>query len=166
MHGGKVTAESPGLGQGSEFIVQLPVVAVQPPKPSANQRPASSSLPKRRILVVDDNRDAADTLSMILKMLGNEVRTAYDGESALTAADAFNPSLLLLDIGLPKMNGYEVARHLRGKYGKNIFLAALTGWGQEDDRIRSKEAGFDHHLVKPVDAATLRNLLAALPAPL
>jgi CheY-like chemotaxis protein/anti-sigma regulatory factor (Ser/Thr protein kinase) len=165
MHGGTVVAESAGKGKGSEFIVRLPASSALVPtsKPSSPAGGKCPALPKRKILVVDDNKDAADTMGMILKMLGNEVRTVYDGRAALEAVETFGPSLLLLDIGLPVMNGYEVARNIRAKHGQEIVIAALTGWGQDEDRRRSKEAGFDHHLVKPASANMLRNLLGSLP---
>ena len=115
----------------------------------------------RRILVVDDNRDAADSLGMLLRMMGNEVQTAYDGLDAVGAAAAFQPDMVLLDIGLPKLSGYEVACRIRGQDGgANVLLVALTGWGQEEDLRRSKQAGFDHHMTKPVDFNALKKLLA------
>ena len=118
---------------------------------------------KRRILVVDDNKDSADSLSMMLGIMGMEVRTAYDGLEAVEMAAAFNPDVALLDIGLPKLNGYEAARRIREQpWGKDMVLVAVTGWGQEEDRRRSQEAGFNAHLVKPVDPAALQQMLAAL----
>jgi CheY-like chemotaxis protein len=117
----------------------------------------------RRILVVDDNEDAADSLALLLSAMGCETRAAYDGRSALETASEFRPSLILLDIGMPDMNGYEVARGLRQKADlADTVLVALTGWGQNEDRRRSREAGFHYHLVKPVDGATLRDLLRNL----
>ena len=118
----------------------------------------------RRILIVDDNVDAADSLGEILQMLGNEVLTAYDGESGIKAAKTFQPDVVLCDIGMPKMNGFDTARALRAEgWSKNILLVALTGYGQEDDLQRSADAGFDHHLVKPVEVNALIALLAANP---
>jgi CheY-like chemotaxis protein len=112
---------------------------------------------------VDDNRDAAESLVMILRLLGHELYTAYNGLEAVQAAATFVPEVVLLDIGLPKMNGYEAARHIRGQaWGKNMALIALTGWGQEDDKKRALEAGCDHHLTKPVDPAALEKLLALI----
>ncbi len=153
MHGGSVEAESPGANAGSTFIVKLPLVerAESDPviaAPAARQQ-------GRRILVVDDNHDAAETLSMLLNLEGHDTRVANDGESALTAAAEFLPDTVFLDIGLPGMNGYETARHLREAHGKPLRLIALTGWGAEEDRRRAHEAGFDGHLVKPVDPALL-----------
>jgi CheY-like chemotaxis protein len=112
---------------------------------------------------VDDNRDGADTLAMMLKIMGHETRTAHDGVEALAAAEAFRPDVVLCDIGLPKLNGYEVARRIREQgWGEGMVLIAQTGWGQEEDRCRSKEAGFNFHLVKPVDPDALEKLLAGL----
>jgi DNA-binding response OmpR family regulator len=113
--------------------------------------------------VVDDSRDAADSLALMLQMMGHETRTAYDGLEAVQAAATFRPEVVLLDIGLPRMNGYEVARHVRQqRWGAGMALIALTGWGQDEDKRRALEAGFDHHLTKPVDAAALEELLARI----
>jgi CheY-like chemotaxis protein len=113
-----------------------------------------------RILVVDDNRDAADTLAMVLELAGHEVRTAYDGTDALRLAEVFLPRVMLLDIGMPLMDGYQAARQIRDRtWGKSMVLVALTGWGQEQDRRRTREAGFDHHLVKPVDPQAISELI-------
>ncbi len=164
MHGGTVEARSEGLGQGSEFIVRLPVLTPQidPPEPAAPED-ESLGLTGRRVLVVDDNRDGADTLSMLLNILGHETRKAYDGHEALAAAEEFRPQIVMLDIGLPKLNGFEVCRKIREEeWGQNVIMVALTGWGQTEDRQKSKDAGFDEHLVKPLDYAALTNLLAKL----
>jgi PAS domain S-box-containing protein len=164
MHGGTIDALSAGPEQGSEFIVRLPVAAEATQRPSGSQGNSKHRGPSRRILVVDDNRDAADSLSSFLQMLGHEPRTSYDGAEALEAAEMFRPEIVLLDIGLPKMNGYEVARKLReNSWGRDLILIALTGWGMEEDRKRAFEAGFDHHLTKPADLEVLRKLLT-LPA--
>jgi CheY-like chemotaxis protein len=162
LHGGTVEARSDGPGNGSEFIVRLPVAPSESPKPAkATQvNENRSSTPKRRILVVDDNQDSANSLAMLLRLMGNDVRTAYDGLEAVGAAAAFHPELILLDIGLPKLDGYEVARRIRHEHGNQVLLIALTGWGQEDDRRRSREAGFDQHLTKPVEVNALQSLLA------
>jgi PAS domain S-box-containing protein len=166
MHGGTVEASSGGLGKGSEFIVRLPLIgAVTDSKPvmAANGDGNHVAAPRRRILVVDDNSDSADSLSLLLGIMGNDVQTALDGPSALDKAQTFLPELVLLDIGLPGMNGYEVARRLRLFPGlKDAILVAQTGWGQEEDRRRSAEAGFDAHLVKPVDQDALNKLVANL----
>jgi PAS domain S-box-containing protein len=161
MHGGSVEAHSDGLNQGSEFIVRLPAVVgllSEPPSKDGSGRPAGA---KRRILVVDDNENAAKVLGMLLTALGNDVRTAFDGFTAIELAESFLPEIILLDIGMPKLNGYETARRIREQpWGKNMVLAALTGWGQEEDKRRTREAGFDHHFVKPLEPATLQKLLA------
>ena len=118
-----------------------------------------------RILVADDNRDSADTLAMLLTIMGNEVRTANDGLQAVDVAAAFRPDMILLDIGMPKLNGYETCRRIREQpWGEKAVLVALTGWGQDEDKRRSQEAGFNHHMVKPVDHAALEKLLAGLQA--
>ena len=113
----------------------------------------------RRVLVVDDNTDAADSLAMLLQVRGDEVRVAYDGEEALFAEQEFKPDVLLLDIGMPKLSGYDVARRVRDARGPDVFIVAITGWGQEEDRQRAREAGFDHHFTKPVDYAVLLELI-------
>jgi CheY-like chemotaxis protein len=164
LHGGRVEAHSDGPGKGSEFIVRMgivdkPVSAL--PQPVPGTKPHSG--PERRILVVDDNRDAADSLVMMLRMMGHETATAYDGIEAVQAAAAFRPDVVLLDIGLPKMNGYEAARHIRKQpWGSGMALIALTGWGQEGDKRRALEAGFDHHLTKPVEVVALERLIAII----
>jgi PAS domain S-box-containing protein len=160
QHGGRVEAHSPGPGRGSEFVVRLPVqLAPAPVAPSA-PRPAAGRGP-HRVLVVDDNADAADTLALLLRLRGYDVRVARDGPEALEAAREFNPDLVLLDIGLPGMDGYAVARALRaGKAAGRVRLVALTGYGRDEDRRRSAEAGFDDHLVKPVAPDALLELLA------
>ena len=160
LHGGTVAAHSAGLGQGSEFIVRLPalspvresIVPVEAAKP-----PAQTS----RVLVVDDNMDVADMLAMMLQMFGHEVQAVYSGQTALETAVEYQPDFVLLDIGLPDMNGYEVARRLRQQpQTKDVRLIAMTGYGQDSDRQLSQEAGFDLHLVKPVDPKKLQGLLA------
>ncbi len=166
LHGGSVEARSQGLGQGSEFVVRLPA-DVPPPAPSsadtANPSRIEPREPSLRVLVVDDNADSADTLAMLLRMSGHEVAVARDGYSAVDQTASFRPDLVLLDIGLPGISGYEAARRIRQlPGGPAVQLVALTGWGQEDDRRRSREAGFDQHLVKPVDFDALRNLLAGV----
>lgn len=127
--------------------------------PAARSFPTGAAIP-RRVLVVDDNRDSADSIAMLLKLLGADVHVVYDGPGALSAIDAFQPSVVLLDIGLPSMDGYEVARRIRQRPELNaLTLIALTGWGQTEDRVRSREAGFQHHLVKPADPTVLQSLL-------
>jgi PAS domain S-box-containing protein len=163
MHGGTVDARSEGLGKGSEFVVRLPVaidVEARSPQRPADGQEAIAPL-ARRILIVDDNYDAADTLGILLGTTGNEVQTAHDGLEAVKKAAAFRPDVVLLDIGLPKLNGYEAARRIRQQEGgADIMLVALTGWGQAEDRRRSAEAGFDHHMTKPVEFNALQKLLA------
>ncbi len=164
MHEGTVEVSSAGLGHGSEFVVRLPVLTVTPESPLEKTLDAPPPPPTgRRILIVDDNQDSAITLAMLLKCIGNETHTAYDGVEALKAAANFQPEIVLLDIGLPKLNGYEVARKIRDQaWGQNMVLVALTGWGQEEDRQKSKEAGFNAHLVKPVERSVLMKLLSEL----
>jgi PAS domain S-box-containing protein len=162
MHGGRVRAFSDGLGKGSEFEVRLPrLTGTELRARQAESSPAAAaSFPRRRVLVVDDNVDAAISLAMLLRMLGHEVEEAHDGPSALRAAATWRPEIVLLDIGLPEMSGYEVARSLRATAeGKALVLAAMTGYGQPEDRRRSLDAGFDQHLTKPVDLAALEELL-------
>ena len=163
MHGGTIEARSEGIGRGSEFVVRLPVRGERPEPARPEFRPAGRERPApapRRILVVDDNHDAARSLARLLKLAGNEVQTAGDGREAVVAAAAFRPDAVLLDIGLPVLNGYDAARQIRAQpWGGDMVLIALTGWGQDEDRRRSREAGFDHHLVKPVDTDTMMRLL-------
>src|SRR5262249_12475934 len=143
-----------------EFNIRLPVAQAPPPEPTSARRPTAKESP-RRILVVDDNEDGAESLATLLELLGHQVRTAGDGPAALVAADALPPDVILLDIGLPGMNGYEVAAHLRARQEfRTTRLIALTGWGQDADRERSREAGFDLHLVKPIDPGELRRVLS------
>jgi signal transduction histidine kinase len=165
MHGGTITAASAGPGQGSEFTVSLPLAPATadsaPPPPQ--EKDAGLKASDRRILVVDDNVDSAEAMAMMLQMAGNEVRMSHDGPSALAEAANFRPDVVLLDIGLPGMDGYEVARRLRAlPHLQQALLIAQTGWGQADDRRRAREAGFDHHLVKPVELSALHELIAGL----
>jgi CheY-like chemotaxis protein len=166
MHDGSVEAKSAGPGQGSEFIVRLPLAARGASLPPDGKMHRRDAVAPRRILVVDDNRDAADTLAMLLKFLGAEVCTAHEGITALEMLKAFRPSVVLLDLGMPGMDGFEVARRVRQEpAGREMTLIALSGWSQEEDRRRSQEAGIDHHLVKPVDIDALQALLMSLPRP-
>src|SRR5205807_3574731 len=163
MHGGSVHASSAGPNQGSEFVVRLPILRdVETPALSTNGSPrlVQKTTPQR-ILIVDDNVDSAETLAMVLRQNGHDVRTTYDGPSALELAPGYRPDVVLLDIGLPGMDGYEVAKRLKQQPGMDgICLAAVTGYGQENDRNRSRSAGFHYHLVKPVDLDLLQDLLA------
>jgi signal transduction histidine kinase/CheY-like chemotaxis protein len=164
MHGGTVQARSEGAGRGSEFVVQLP--SADGTTPDAGGAGGEPETPRRarRILVADDNRDAADSLAMILRLGGHEVHVVRDGQEAFEAAAWFRPDVALLDIGMPRLNGYEAARRVRGQpWGEGVVLVAVTGWGQEEDKRRASENGFDHHLTKPVDPAALEKLLADLP---
>jgi signal transduction histidine kinase/ActR/RegA family two-component response regulator len=160
MHGGTVRANSAGLGEGSEFVVRLPNLVEAPaarPKPVGSE--ATFATP-RRILVVDVNRDSADSLAKLLQLEGNETHTAYDGLEAVQAAATLRPDVVLLDLGLPKLNGYDVARRIREQpWGDGILLVALTGWGQADDRHRTQDGGFNGHLVKPVNHAALTMMM-------
>ena len=163
LHGGTVEARSEGQDKGSEFIVRLPASM----ESSADAAPANSSDAKSvrrvRVLIVDDNIDSADTLTEMLRASGHDVDTAYDGAAALGAVDSHRPEVVLLDIGLPKVNGYDVARKIRQRGPqRRIVLVAVTGWGQDEDRRRSQHAGFDHHLVKPVDPASLDRIFALI----
>ncbi|MCW1923927.1 PAS domain S-box protein [Luteolibacter arcticus] len=165
MHGGTIEARSEGEGRGSEFIARLPMVKspVQNVGQQAVDEPVGFA--SRRILVTDDNVDSAESLGMFLELLGNDVSTANDGLHALEVAERFLPEVILLDIGMPKLNGYETCRRIREQtWGKKAILIAMTGWGQDEDKRRSDEAGFDHHLVKPVDTGDLVKLLASLKA--
>jgi PAS domain S-box-containing protein len=164
LHGGSVEATSGGPGQGSAFEVRLPVVVERTYRRQvSNDGDKARSTSNLRILVVDDNRDAAESLAMLLKIMGNDVHLAHDGEEAVTAAAKVRPDVVLCDLGLPKLNGYEACRRMKAQaWTETMTLIAVTGWGQDDDRRKSQEAGFDHHLVKPVDPQSLMKLLAGL----
>jgi PAS domain S-box-containing protein len=167
-HGGTVTARSDGIGKGSEFAVTLPLAAPAPGAAPgvvhATGESGRGPVHERRVLVVDDNVDAAESLAVILRIDGHDVRTAHDGEHAVLLAAEFRPHVMLLDLGMPKLSGYEVARRVRARpSGESVFLVACTGWGQPEDRRRSKEAGFDHHLVKPVSAEAVLGVVASAP---
>jgi signal transduction histidine kinase len=162
LHGGTVQAFSEGRGRGSEFVIRLPIVSKPLPSAGDGRGNGAAKTPssRRRILIVDDNRDSADSLAMLLKMLGHEVRTAYDGEDGLHVAEQFSPHIILLDIGLPRLSGLETARRLRCDLGlRDALLIAMTGYGQDEDKRRSQEAGFNAHLVKPVDFGELQRML-------
>ncbi|HET6892698.1 MAG TPA: ATP-binding protein, partial [Pyrinomonadaceae bacterium] len=162
MHGGTIEAHSAGLEQGSEFTVRLPVAREAAPKPASSKMELKAPRPLR-VLVVDDNVDTAESMAILLSATGHESRVAHSGETALEAAFEYQPNIVLLDIGLPGMNGYEVAKQLRQHpQTKNATLIAVTGYGQDVDRQHSQKAGFDHHLVKPADFAKLEELLATL----
>ena len=170
MHGGTVVARSDGLGRGTEFVVRLPLRAMMAKAEGEVPAPAGTAAPVAagaglRIVVADDNEDAADTLAALLEVFGHSVRQAHDGEEAVAVVQAFDPQLVFLDIGMPRLNGYECCRKIRSLPGGDArTLIAVTGWGQPDDRRQSTEAGFDRHLVKPVDPGVLADLVAALAA--
>jgi len=164
MHGGTVEAKSAGAGSGSEFVVRIParveLPTLVPSQLSKEESKESSSL---RILVVDDNRDSVTTLTMLLRRLGHQTRAAFDGEEAVAAAREFHPQVVLLDIGLPKLNGYEVCRWIRAQNQTEVVtIIAQTGWGQEETRQKTRDAGFDYHMVKPLDPNALRKILDKL----
>lgn len=159
MHGGSVSVESNGPGTGSEFKVLLPVV-LSMALTNEIRTETNQTLCVRKILVVDDNVDAAVSLAMMLKLMGNEAKTAHDGLEAIQVAAVYKPDLILLDIGMPRLNGHETAKRIREQpWGKDVILVALTGWGQEEDRLKSEQAGFDAHMVKPIEPAALETLL-------
>ena len=164
LHGGTVQAFSEGPETGSEFVVRLPLSASSPAPEVADRASLHEPvLLRRRLLVVDDNRDAADSIALLLRMLGAEVRVAYGGSEALSALEDFDPSAILLDIGMPGMDGHEVARRVRQLPGhRGVTLIALTGWGQKEDVVQTQESGFDYHLIKPLDLKTLEKLLLSL----
>jgi CheY-like chemotaxis protein len=160
LHGGSVSAHSEGVNKGSTFVVRLPVLANEPTAGADDAAPSLKS-GHRRILIVDDNRDAAESLGRLLELLGHEIHYAHDGVRALETVGEVHPEVVLLDIGLPGLDGYGVCRGIREKEGEpRPFVVAVTGWGQEKDRQRSFDAGFDAHLVKPVEIGKLTELLA------
>jgi CheY-like chemotaxis protein len=167
LHGGRIDAASDGPGKGSRFTVRLPL-ATSSPTQEEDGAGAPAPAPQaaaRRVLVADDNRDAADTLAMLIEFEGHSVMLAYDGAAALEAFGRFNPDIVLLDLGMPRLSGIEVAQRIRAaESGTHAMLVAITGWGQSGDRARTLAAGFDHHLTKPVDVGRLRELLRAGPA--
>ena len=166
LHGGSIEAHSQGSGKGAEFRVRMPVVPVPTALATARDEAAHAALPVRfRILVADDNIDAAESMGMMLRLMGNDVRTVRDGQQAVDEARVFRPDLAVLDIGMPKLNGYEVARLIRQqRWGNELVLVALTGWGQEEDKRKAAEAGFDHHFTKPVSPGDIAGLMARLHA--
>jgi PAS domain S-box-containing protein len=163
LHGGRVTATSGGAGAGSEFTIRLPLAEVSRKSPAAGIPVAASARSTRcRILVVDDNVDSVDSLAVLLGIMGHEVASAHDGKEGLQIAEKFHPQVAILDIGLPRMNGYDLAQRLRREpWAKDLVLVALTGWGLDEHRERSSQSGFDHHLTKPVNLDTLQMILAA-----
>ena len=163
MHGGRVEAYSEGPDKGSEMVVRLSVVLSPDQDLKRVGDDDAHRSPEYRILVVDDNKDSAKSLALLLKLRGHDTRTAHDGLEAVEVAKKFLPDVVLLDLGLPKLNGYDACRSIRAQpWGEGMVLIALTGWGQEEDKCRSKKAGFNFHLIKPVDLADLERLLAGL----
>jgi CheY-like chemotaxis protein len=167
LHGGTVTAQSAGLGEGSEFIVRIPRVttAAASSEPQPREPTTPGAVRSRHVLIVEDNDDSRELLASILSRRGYHVFTAQDGQQGIDEALARRPSVLLVDIGLPGIDGYALARAVRDELGPDSYLVALTGYGQPDDRRRAAEAGFDIHLTKPVDISVLEQLLAALDRP-
>jgi CheY-like chemotaxis protein len=163
-HDGSVTARSDGPGAGSEFVVRLPLVAADAKtEPRVGRMPGTTPGTAQKILIVDDNQDNAESLNLLLRLSGNDTQTAGDGVEAVEKAEEFLPDVILLDIGLPRMNGYETCRTIRQKpWGKDVIMVALTGWGQDEDRRKAKEAGFNGHMVKPVNHEDLLETLAVL----
>ena len=160
MHGGSIQARSAGVDQGSEFTVRLQAREPAPAAPRAEEKAAAPRAAGKRILVVDDNQDAATSLGMILKFLGNEVQIVHDGLAAVERASEFRPQTIFLDIGLPGIDGYTACRRIREQPGGDqIQIVALTGWGQEEDRQRTQQAGFDHHLIKPATPVDIKRVL-------
>ncbi|QJE97345.1 PAS domain S-box protein [Luteolibacter luteus] len=160
MHGGSVRAESDGSRQGSTFSFQLPVMIDGSPNPTGHAEAANGKSARHRVLVVDDNEAAAETLAMVVELLGHDVKVGKNGKEGLELAEIFLPQVIFMDLGMPVMDGWETARRLRQQvWGKDVLLVAVTGWGQDEDRRKTKEAGFDHHLVKPATPASIRELL-------
>jgi CheY-like chemotaxis protein len=162
LHGGHIEARSPGIGSGSEFIVSLPRASLLEGQvdPSIDASPANAKL-SRRVLIADDNRDGAESMQIYLQMQGHEVHVALNGTEALSVAAQIQPEVGVIDIGLPDISGYEVARHIREEaWGRGCLLIALTGWGQESDKLRARAAGFDRHCTKPVDPGELERLFS------
>ena len=165
MHGGTIEVKSEGTGRGSEFLVRLPARFAGPSAaaPEAALEQPQKSRP-HRILIADDNRDSAATLAILLEAAGNQVRVAHDGSTAIELAAEYSPDVVLLDIGMPRLNGYDACRIIRAQpSGNQAYIVALTGWGQSEDRKRAEGAGFDCHLVKPVEPAALEQLIRDLP---
>ena len=164
MHGGKVEAQSEGEGRGSRFVVRLPTTASLPENHDFDVPDVSKMRSMTRVLVVDDNHDAADSLGALLRMMGADVRVAHEGKEALEVYDVFSPAVVFLDLGMPGMDGFEIAHAIRSRpHSHDVVLVALTGWGQERDRRRTEAAGFDRHLAKPADLETLQDVLLSAP---
>jgi len=167
MHGGVIEARSEGLGKGSAFIVTLPVASAVPEKAAPARGAAAGEGPKYRVLIADDNRDVTEVFEVMLTLMGHTVESAHDGMEAVEKAASFHPDVIMLDIGMPSLNGYDAARRIRETdTGKKAVLIAITGWGDAKDKRQSDEAGFNHHLVKPVDPLALAELLSSLQSPM
>lgn len=163
MHGGTVIARSDGLGLGCEFVIRLSAIEATRANARTERGAASGSAPRRKVLVVDDNTDAAESLAALLSIRGHDTCLAHDGPEALRQAERFQPDVVFLDIGMPTLDGLETARLIRQQpWGRQIVLVALTGWGQLEDRRRSRDAGFNHHLVKPADPLVVDELLSSI----
>jgi CheY-like chemotaxis protein len=166
MHGGAVEARSEGADQGAEFMVRLPIAVTamkERGQPASEIATKAATGAGHHILVADDNEDAANSLSALLRIIGHDVRVAYDGAEAVELAATFRPDVILLDIGMPGLNGFEAARDIRARpWGKNVMLIAVTGYGQKADKRRSREVGFNHHIVKPINFTALEKLLAGV----
>jgi CheY-like chemotaxis protein len=165
LHGGTIHAHSAGLDQGSEFTIELPNAMLLPAADPAPTQTSATAAPSQaaRLLIADDNRDAADSLGVLLEMEGYQVVVTHSGKEALEQAQKHQPSIFILDIGMPDMTGYEVARSIRqSDWGRSALLIALTGWGQNHDREKALQAGFDRHLTKPIDPAELAAVVAEL----
>jgi len=166
MHGGTVTAESAGPGQGSTFTVLLPKLEASASESSSGVTANEGRTPgvsKRRIMVVDDNQDSAESMAQMLRLFDNEVVVAHDGLAAVEIAERVRPEIVLMDVGMPRMNGYDATRRIREQpWGRDLVVIALTGWGQDNDRERSEQAGCDGHLVKPVSLSNLEEMLGQL----
>jgi CheY-like chemotaxis protein len=159
LHHGNIEAPSDGVGHGSEFILTLPLAALGTAKP-ATVAPSAPAVIPRRILVVDDSRDAAESLAALLQIAGHDVRYALDGEAAIAIAEQTRPDIMILDLGMPRVSGYDVVRRIRERpWGKNLYMVALSGWGQADERLRTQEAGFDAHFVKPIAPEALNRII-------
>jgi CheY-like chemotaxis protein len=167
LHQGSISVASEGSGRGTTFQVRLPLTSwARPSQAHSVAQPSGTATRHQRVLIIDDNKDGADSLAMIIKLSGAAVEVAYDGETGLKAAAQFHPTVVVLDLGMPKLNGYETCRLLRQRSGSPAsqpVIVALTGWSQQVDRRRTQAEGFDHHLVKPVEPSVLIDLLAAIP---
>jgi CheY-like chemotaxis protein len=161
LHGGTIEARSAGTERGSEFIITLPLRTQQVRQTRSPPRPGPERALRRRVLIADDNRDAAESLAMLLQMEGHEVTVVHDGREAVTAFEKMRPDAALLDIGMPGLNGYEIARIIRrAPHGRDVTLVAVTGWGQDNDKAQATEAGFNHHFTKPVEPDAITALLS------